>query len=195
MTLTPEQVAHIKQLVSNSNISRMAMKDDLIDHLCCSVEEKVSDRTPFEQALDRALLELAPNGFTELEIETYILLNQKTITMKKLTYSLGLTFSVLASIGFLFKILHWTGANEMLILGLGGLVLFFLPLLLLTRKSTGVQEKLALSSLTLVSIGGVLKVFHVVSANEFLLLGVAVFALAYLPVTCLAMYRNSIAKA
>lgn len=140
------------------------------------------------------MLELAPNGFTELEIETYILLNQKTITMKKLTCSLGLTFSVLASIGFLFKILHWTGANEMLILGLGGLVLFFLPLLLLTRKSTGVQEKLALSSLTLVSIGGVLKVFHVVSANEFLLLGVAVFALAYLPVTFLAMYRNSIAN-
>jgi len=114
--------------------------------------------------------------------------------MKKLTYSLGLVFSVLASIGFLFKILHWTGANEMLILGLGGLVIFFLPLLVVTRGKTGAQEKLALSSLALVSIGGVLKVFHVVAANEFLLLGVAVFALAYLPVAFLAMYRKSIAN-
>ncbi|MFN5171265.1 MAG: GldL-related protein [Cyclobacteriaceae bacterium] len=194
MTLSLEQIDQIKILVTRSEITRTDMKDDLVDHLCCSVEEKLQTGVLFQQALDRALHELVPNGFTELEIETYFLLNQKTITMKKLTYSLGLVFSVLASIGFLFKILHWTGANEMLILGLGGLVIFFLPLLVVTRGKTGAQEKLALSSLALVSIGGVLKVFRVVAANEFLLLGVAVFALAYLPVAFLAMYRKSIAN-
>ena len=199
MNLTEENVLQIQSTVEESPITRVEMKDNLIDHLCCSVEHKMKVGTAFESALSSALSELVPNGFKEIEFETFILLNTKQITMKKLTYSTGLIFSVFASVGMLLKIFHLPGANELLILGFGGLALFFVPLLMMVRKpeKTSFERKrdnIALISLLVISIGGVLKTFHVVAANETLIIGTAVFAFGFLPMTFLKMYRESIAS-
>lgn len=198
MTLTEENVIEIQGLVENSSISRSEMKDNLIDHLCCSVEHKMKTGKAFEVALTSALNELVPNGFKEIEFETFILLNAKQITMKKLTYLTGMIFSLLASVGMLLKILKLVLANELLILGFGGLALFFVPLLIMVRKpgATSFERKrdnVALVCLLLISIGGVLKTFHVVAANETLILGTAAFAFGFLPMTFMKMYKESIA--
>jgi len=199
MNLTEENVLRIQGIVNESAVSRSEMKDNLIDHLCCSVEHKMKTGPGFESALASALAELAPNGFKEIEFETFILLNAKQITMKKLTYSTGLVFSVFASVGMLLKIFHLTGANELLILGFGGLALFFVPLLMMVRKpeKTSFERKrdnIALISLLIISIGGVLKTFHVLAANETLIIGTAVFAFGFLPMTFLKLYRESVAN-
>jgi hypothetical protein len=134
MSLTEENVIQIQNIVNSSAISRGEMKDNLIDHLCCSIEHQMKEGISFDSALASALVELVPNGFKEIEFETFILLNAKQITMKKLTYLIGLIFSLLASVGVLLKTQKLPPANEHLIIGFGGLALFFVPLLMTIRK-------------------------------------------------------------
>ncbi|GHN01541.1 hypothetical protein WSM22_30300 [Cytophagales bacterium WSM2-2] len=199
MDLTQENISHIKSIVDASAVSRVEMKDNLIDHLCCAVESKMKAGIQFEDAIVKALNELAPHGFKAIEFETFLLLNAKKITMKKLTYFTGLAFSVFASVGMLFKIQHWTGANELLMLGFAGLAVVFAPLLIVTKRSSTssfsrTKDRLAFISLLLISSGGTLKILHMAAANELLILGVAAFSLGFLPMTFLKMYRESIAE-
>jgi len=106
---------------------------------------------------------------------------------------------MIASAGVFCKILRWEGANELIIAGFGGLVLVFLPLLSFTRKPVGKstlersREVVFLAGLALFSVGAVLKIMHMVSANEFLLLGTAAFSLGYLPLTFFKMYKEAVA--
>ena len=199
MSLTEENILQIQSIVEESPISRIEMKDNLIDHLCCAVEQRMKTGTSFDAALTSALVELVPNGFKEIEFETFILLNAKQITMKKLTYFAGLIFSMLASVGMLLKTQKLPPANELLILGFGGLALLFVPMLMMVRKPGASpferkRDNIALISLLLISIGGVLKTFHVLAANETLIIGTAVFVFGFLPMTFLKMYRESIAS-
>ncbi len=55
------------------------------------------------------------------------------------------------------------------------------------------KDRLALISFALVSLGGALKVMHLVTADETLIVGMAVFSFGYLPMLFLKMYRESIA--
>lgn len=199
MKFTPEHLLTIQRLVEESPISMREMRENIIDHLACAVEYRLLNGIPFEVALDTSLREFAPAGLKEIEHETYLMLNSKTIAMKKLTYVSGLIFSMLASLGIFFKILHWDGANELVIFGFGGLATVFLPLLSITRKTMEMpsvekyRQRIFLISLFLFSIGAVLKVWHMAGANECLLLGTVGFALVFLPLTFLKMYRESVA--
>ncbi len=200
MNISEEHLKTIRGAIIQSPISRMSMQDDLIDHLCCEVENRMSCGVDFEAAFAHALQRLAPNGLLELEKETYLLLNKTKITMKKLTYLSGASFSIFASVGILFKILHWLGANELLIFGFGGLLLVFTPLLLVTHhrqsSTSGFEARrnwIGMISLVLFSTGAILKVLHFVGANEALLLGTTLFSFGFLPMTFLKMYRQAIA--
>lgn len=199
MSLSHENLLAIKRTIAESPISRDSMKENIVDHLSCAIEFKMKCGWDFDEAFTEVITEFAPNGLREIEHETYLLLNIKTITMKKLTYLSGLAFSILASVGLLFKIFHLKGANELLVLGFGGALLIFMPLFLFTKQQPAKtpferkKDMLALISFALVSLGGALKVLHLVTANEILILGTAVFSFGYLPMLFLKMYRESIA--
>ncbi len=177
------------------------MQDDLIDHLCCEVEHRMCNGDDFDNAFKQALYLLAPNGLKELEQETFYLLKSKTIAMKKLTYLSGALFCILSSIGILFKILHWSGANELVVLGFGGLLFIFLPLLWMARNKNVKDESsferkrnlTGLISLILISGGAVLKVLHLASANEILILATVTFSFVFLPMTFIKMYKRATA--
>lgn len=49
--------------------------------------------------------------------------------MKKAVYITGTLFSSITLISFLFKLLHWQGAQTLLIIGITGLAVIFIPLL------------------------------------------------------------------
>jgi hypothetical protein len=199
MSLSVENINTIGQIVSASPISRQAMVDDLIDHLCCAVEEKMERGVAFTVALETSLHDLAPRGFGEIEIETYFLLNQNTVTMKKFTYASGLFFSICASLSLIFKIIHLKGANELLLIGFGGLAVVFAPMLMVVRYSEGkskmekTRDIIFLFSAMLISMGAIFKLCHLPGAHELLLVGIVVFSLGYLPLQFLKMYKESVA--
>ena len=47
--------------------------------------------------------------------------------MKKITYLTGTICTMLALFAVLFKIMHWPGASELMVISIGGFALFFVP--------------------------------------------------------------------
>ncbi len=83
MKLSVEQVAVIRKQVEQSGIVNETLRDDVLDHLCCVVEIKLSKGKDFNLAFQEASLELAPEGLVEIQRETVFLLNSfKIIRMK-----------------------------------------------------------------------------------------------------------------
>ncbi|MEO0585485.1 MAG: hypothetical protein AAF135_24950, partial [Bacteroidota bacterium] len=62
MRLTPDQEQIIENLVDAQGLKIRTLRDDLIDHLCCVVESELSKGQSFEQVLENAVADLAPDG-------------------------------------------------------------------------------------------------------------------------------------
>lgn len=61
MKLAHYQIEHIKEWISMQNIWYNEIKDELLDHMVCAVEEKMSEtQTSFMDALDKVCSEVNP---------------------------------------------------------------------------------------------------------------------------------------
>jgi hypothetical protein len=202
MKLTVAQVDAIQQNIALSGLTIGTLKDDVIDHLCCVVEEKLNQGIDFEKAFHEALNELAPNGLAEIEDETVFLLNtNKIIMMKKLMYSIGLIAAVSISMGTCFKFLHMPGAEQLLNYGYAGFVLLYLPMMLFDHFKTKIQSALSeklkmilgfLSAL-FTAAAMLFKALHYPGAPELLLIGAVIFSFGFLPFLFFTMYKKSVA--
>ncbi len=144
MTLSEAQINIIRQELELNGITISSLKDDLIDHLCCDIEQKVDNGKDFMAALDESLRELAPRGLHGIQHETILLLNPKMILMKKLTYVIGLISSMMMAIGWIMSLLNLPGAGNLATWGLGtygfmSFVLLFLPLFAFSKFKAGDQ--------------------------------------------------------
>lgn len=201
MKVTADQVAIIKKQIEQSGILNEALRDDVLDHICCVVEIKLSSGKNFDLALQEAYHELAPEGLIEIQNETIFLLNPtKIIIMKKIMYTIGLLTSIGMTMGLTFKILHMPGADELFNLGFFGFTLVFLPMITIDRykqnlhKALSERLRLILGFLSAVLIGMsvLFKIFHRPNADVMLLVGIAVFSFGFLPFLFFSMYKKSI---
>ena len=72
------QIGKIADTVNESAISSVEMKEDLIDHLCCIVEDEMSKGKDFETAYQAAFKRISPNGLDEIQNETVFLFTSKS---------------------------------------------------------------------------------------------------------------------
>ena len=201
MKLSSEQIVRIHEVIEQSSITIETLKDDLLDHLCCVVEVKMTNGSEFEISLKEALNELAPDGLNTIQRETIFLLNStKILLMKKIMYSMGLITSIAMTMGILAKLLHWPGADELFIYGFVGFLLLFLPMFAIDRYkhtlSKSLSEKLRLGlgylSAALLLFSILFKLFHLEGANLLLLSGMCVFSFGFLPFLFFNMYKKSL---
>ncbi len=118
--------------------------------------------------------------------------------MKILIHLAGLLSSVTACLGLTFKILHWPGADELLIYGFIVFTLVFIPIHAYskwrTEKYTNRIEKLKLlvgfacSLLTGISV--LFKILHLTGADALFITGALLFITGFLPVLFYAMYMK-----
>jgi hypothetical protein len=201
MKVSSEQIAHIHEVIDQSSITIETLKDDLLDHLCCVVEVKMTNGSEFEISLKEALDELAPDGLNTIQRETIFLLNStKIILMKKIMYSIGLITSIAMTMGILAKLLHWPGSEELFTYGFVGFLLLFLPMLAIDRykhnlgKSLSEKLRIGLGYLSafLIVFSIAFKLFHLEGANLLLLSGMCVFSFGFLPFLFFNMYKKSL---
>ncbi len=107
--------------------------------------------------------------------------------MKKFIYISGIVIINLFAIGALFKIQHWPGAGILITLGLGLFCLGFLPLAFIqSYKGNGKKNKsLYLAGFICVFItflGALFKIQHWQGAGWFLIIGIPLPFLYFLPV-------------
>jgi hypothetical protein len=201
MNLTSEQVNLISRVIDEGRITIDTLRDDILDHLCCSVEIGMSRGKPFEQAFGEALLELAPNGLNALQQETIFLLNSTNINrMKKLMYAVGLLSAMVFVTGWLFSILHLPGATILQFCGFLSFAFIFLPLLTFDYFKLNVRRALSdklkvilgLASGVVVALSAIFKVLHLEGTNLLLLLGTAIFVFGFLPTLFFTLYKKSV---
>jgi hypothetical protein len=201
MKVSSEQIAHIREVIDQSSITIETLKDDLLDHLCCVVEVKMTNGSEFEISLKEALNELAPHGLNTIQRETIFLLNStKIILMKKIMYSIGLITSISITMGLTFKFLHLPGAEQLFNVGFFGFLILFLPMLAVDRYkhnfTKSLSEKLRLGfgylSALVIASSVLFKLFHLEGANILLLSGMCVFSFGFLPFLFFNMYKKSL---
>lgn len=80
--LSNEQVQYIQEELTKEEIHVGSLKEELLDHICCEIENKIATGTTFHHACEQAFASFGENGIQELQSQTIHLLNQKSQRMK-----------------------------------------------------------------------------------------------------------------
>ncbi|MCF8465308.1 MAG: hypothetical protein K9G41_10725 [Flavobacteriales bacterium] len=197
--LTELQVELIAAYIKENGVAQNELQVDLLDHLCTSIENRISQGESFEEAFQYTLSLFGPGGLKQVQNETFELLTEMNAIMKKVTFGFGLTSTFLLLAGTIFKLMHWPGASIMMVLGSGLLVLGYLPMILAHKLKESPKDEALLHiggfvGLTMTSIGVLFKVMHWPGASVTLLGGMAVLAFGYVPIYFFKRYKTSVNK-
>jgi hypothetical protein len=121
------QVQFIKTEVSRADVSLSHLPYDLIDHICCDIENTMNEGLPFEKAYEAVKKKIGIRGLQQIQEDTLFLIDKKYRIMKNTMKIFGVIAPILMAVGGLFKIEHWPGAGVMVTLGFFLLTFVFLP--------------------------------------------------------------------
>jgi len=197
--LTEQQIDLISAYIKQNGIAQDELHEDLLDHVCTSIERLMTEGESFEAAFDQTLKLFGPGGLKQVQQQTFELLTEMNTTMKKVTFSFGLTSTILLLAGTIFKLLHLPGAGIMVTLGAGLMSLIYLPLILVHKlKESPANERLMHISgflgLCLTVIGSLFKIMHWPGARVILISGLFVLGLVYIPIFFYKRYQSSANK-
>ncbi|TNE56208.1 MAG: hypothetical protein EP338_01165 [Bacteroidetes bacterium] len=173
------------------------LQDNLLDHMCCIVEQELTESDNFFAFYERMLPRFFQMELKEIQDETDNLLTFKNFyAMKKTLKYSGIAATFFALLGAIFKIFHLPGAAAMIILGGLFFALVFLPLMIVLkfRDEEERTDKWVLSFGFLLGIitssGMVFKLMHWPAANILMLGGISVFVFAYVPIYFMSRIRR-----
>lgn len=199
--LTNEQIQFIKEKINNSEIQSQELKDDLIDHFCCFIEDEVTKGSDFSSAYEKAYYIICPDGFDELENETFFLLNHKKIKfMKRIIYISAYLSAIVFASSIVFKIQHWPYASYLLISSAVIFSLIFSPIFLVHRYHQGISRVLSKKlkyvfgylSLSFFVFFLVFSWMHYPGASIMLIISVVLLNFGFFPFLFFRMYKKSI---
>jgi len=143
--LSTGQIHQIEKDVQQAGINFSHLSSDLVDHICCYVEELMENGKNFEKAYAQVRFEIDFENLKDIQIQTIIVINQKFKTMKTLMKVSGISGFLLFIIGLFMKIGHVEGAGIIFTLAFLCLIVAYLPALTLTvRKEKILGKKLPL---------------------------------------------------
>ncbi len=131
--LNNKQVELISREIDKRGLTYTLLKNELLDHFCCEVENQMEFGLNFKKAFQRILKSITRERIIEIQEETLLLINKKYRIMKKLMYVLGIIAPLLIITGTFWKVSHWPGAAILLTLGLASLALFFIPVFITVK--------------------------------------------------------------
>jgi len=155
--ITEEQIEYILNDIRRNGVEMEDLQLNLLDHICCKVEQELKDNDGFERFYKQAIKQICNNSLYEIEEETINLLTFKNYyVMKKAMMISGGVSTVIFVFGCFFKLMHWPGASLLILLGIVLISLVFLPLALLLKGKE--PDNTAKDRLVLVSgaIAGIL---------------------------------------
>jgi hypothetical protein len=198
--LSYEQVATIAGRVEK-DVSNEQLRNDLLDHYCCYIEEQMENGSDFEVAYNNAFVAITPNGMHEIQEELFFLLTfKKQTNMKRIIYGFGFFAAFFISTGLMFKVMHWPGATVMTVVGFAMLIITVVALLVNATKYMGalpVVHKLrfmtGLVSALLISAGSIFKALHYPTANMQIVLGMVLLNFVFMPLFFFQLYKKAIA--
>ena len=133
--LDKSQVDYILNDIRRNGIETEELQFNLLDHICCVVENEMSPDTSFEAVYANVLPRFFKHQLREIQEETNLLLTFKNYyAMKKVMINSGLFTAVTFTVGSILKLAHLPGAAILLILGIASMSFVFLPLFFLLKS-------------------------------------------------------------
>lgn len=196
-SLSKCQVQQIAADVENARITFSHLADDLIDHICCEVENEMYSGKSFDEAYEDVKQQVGIKTLQKIQENTQYLIDKNYRLMKmtmKITGNVSLALLALATV---MKILHLPGAGILLLFGFLVLGFVFFPSALYTNYKD-LKGKTSLVLHLSMYIGGLLfmfgvlfKVMHWPWAGTLLLLGWVFILFVFLPLLLIKKYRES----
>jgi hypothetical protein len=199
--LTEQNIEFITQIVNRSKIESVEMKEDLIDHFCCAIEEEMEKGLNFEDSYDRAYQNICPDGFDEIQRETIYLLTFKKIkAMKRLMFLSGYLSAIGITATIFMKLSHLAGGQIVLSITGAILAFLFLPALFINlykRELTkSISDKLkyvsGLLGVVLLVAFVVFKFSHWPGTTMIFLTSAVIINFVFFPFLFFKMYRKSV---
>lgn len=195
--LSEQQIDFILSDIKSRGVEMEELQSDLLDHICCILEQDLEPGGNFEAVYAQTISRFFKKELKEIEDETILLLTFKNYyTMRKVMFTTGAISVTGFIIGSFFKVMHWPGANMMLLLGIGLASLVFLPLLFIlkTKEASTGRDKLVLGAGVffgmLISIATLFKILHWPGANNMWIVSLGILVLVFLPLYFFTGIRN-----
>jgi len=198
--LTLANVNFIIDDVNKAGITFSHLRDELIDHICCDVENEMKAGSSFESAYKK-IRETADNKeLRKVQENTLLLIDKKYRFMKKTMKMIGWISMTMITVGALFKIQHWPGAGVLLVFGFFILgTLFFPSAVWVMRKESKIKNNLFIYIMSI--IGGIFFIFgilfkiqHYPGAAWLLIIGFSSIALLLIPAILISKLRDENSK-
>lgn len=112
--------------------------------------------------------------------------------MKKTTFFLGYLFALIFVFGATFRLMHWPYSETLMLAGVTGLTIFFLPLFLFNQEEAKVTT--AIKWILVASCYSLIFWFEFMKwpgAGELLLLGALGLAFVLMPYFFIRLYKKS----
>jgi hypothetical protein len=201
MELTEQQVELVLSHLRSKGLAMQSLEDDLLDHVCCMIEQR-NETKSFDEVFKEVMLEFSADELRMVQKETNRLITLlKLKTMNTTLRISGLVSAISILTGSIFKIMHWPGANILFVIGMFLMAVLFLPLFFALRyKQAENENKHLLLSISgaivgvLTALGIWFKMMHWPGASFMLYSAIAILLLGYLPVYIFAVYRKSLNK-
>ena len=129
--LSDDQIEFVRRDILKRGIQNEALQQDLLDHICCVVENELADTGDFETFYKQRIKHFYVKELKEIEEETNALLNFKHFyRLRKIMLVSGGTATIFLVIALLLKFLYLPGVAISMVLGIVLLNFVFLPSLL-----------------------------------------------------------------
>ena len=124
--LSEKQVDFILNDIRRNGIQTEELQLNLLDHICCLIENEMSPENDFDEIYRSVLSRFFKKELKEIQEETDLLLTFKNYyAMKKVMLRSGMLSTVAFITGSFLKIMHWPGANILILIAILSICLFF----------------------------------------------------------------------
>jgi len=194
--LTEQNIREITLLVEARGVEMKELSYDLVDHICCMIEEKMESGKNYASALEESMNSFGKKGIRQIQEETTFLLTKNILAMRKTMHTIGITAAVLLLLGSIFKIQHWPGAGVMYVLGAASLCFLFMPLFLVVRikekpgKLSTITNIIGILGAIALCTGILFKIMHWPLANISMNVGSVLLLLIFLPLYLYNKIKN-----
>ena len=192
-----ENYERIRDDLVSRGLTYDRLMDDVLDHVCCMVEEFMSHGKDFEASYDQVLETIGEKSLTEIQHQTLLNLDKKYQRMKNFTYVFGLTSAIVTIVGSLFKKMHWPGAGILITVGMMLIVFVFLPLYFITNYKEDAEKKspiyaiVGYLTLALLLVGAVFKIMHWPGAGMVIYASVGFLLIGFVPLYVVNVFQKS----
>lgn len=199
-TLSKNQVDIIISDVTNESITFSHLADDLIDHICCEVEDLMGSGKDFNDAYKMVKQHFENRTLQKIQESTIYLIDKNYRRMKTTMKITGNVSLAMLGIGTVMKLLHLPGSNLLLMLGFVILCLIFFPSAIYTNYKEQKIKGYKLLHLSIL-LGGFLfmagvlfKVLHLNGASILLMSGWIFILFIFLPILLFTKLKEATTK-